>query len=262
MTDIAAMADLLHQSARRGQDIEPLTDSGPLDIETAYSIQNAVIEHRLADGERITGAKLGLTSRAKQAAMGVSEPLYGWLTDAMSQPLEAPLDLSPFIHPRAEPEIAFLLGRQLHGGGVSAADVMMATEAVAGAIEIIDSRYRDFRFTLPDAVADNASAAAYILGPLCAPGQTDLSLIGCALEVDGEVVDSAAGASLLGHPAESVASLANHLARSGRRLEAGWVVLAGGMTAPVPLAPGRHIAARYSRLGSARLACARTPDPS
>lgn len=256
MTDIPSLAERLYDADRRARAVDPLTDSGPIDVDTAYAIQGALLQRHVANGATVTGAKLGLTSRAKQQAMGVDEPLYAWLTDAMYHPADAPLDLGRFIHPRVEPEIAFVIGRRLAGPGVTLADVLSATEAVAGALEIIDSRYQDFRFTLADAVADNASSAAYVLGPVNRPVDTDLSLVGCALEVDGEVVDSAAGASLLGHPAEAVARLADNLGRRGLAIEPGWIVLAGGMTAPVPLAPGMTVAARYAGLGTARLQCA------
>lgn len=258
MTDVSELASRLYKAAIQAEAVPPLTDAESLEIDTAYDIQDALIARHVADGDAVIGAKLGLTSRAKQQAMGVNEPLYAWLTDAMYHPIDAPLDLSRFIHPRVEPEIAFVIGRRLAGPRVTVADVLAATDAVTGALEIIDSRYQDFRFTLPDAVADNASSAAFVLGPSTHPAAQDLSMIGCALEVDGAVVDSAAGAALLGHPAESVARLAGHLARSGRAIEPGWVVLAGGLTAPVPLRPGMTVTARYSTLGAARLHCAAT----
>lgn len=257
MTDIQALADVLHRAARDATEVDPWSDVDPnFDLQQAYRIQDEVVARRLAEGERIVGAKLGLTSRAKQQAMGVDQPLYAWLTDAMRHPVEVPLSLDRFVHPRVEPEIAFVMERSLAGPGVGVADVLDATRTVAGALEIIDSRYRDFRFTLPDAVADNASSAAFVLGPLQRPADFDLSLVGCVLEVNGQVVDSAAGAALLGHPAEAVAALANDLGRRGRAIEPGWVVLAGGLTAPVALSPGMSVAARFSRLGAARLLCA------
>jgi 2-oxo-3-hexenedioate decarboxylase len=258
--DVGSLAAQLEKAAAQGEPIPPLTDGQTIDIETAYAIQDALIERQIDNGETIIGAKLGLTSRAKQLAMGVDEPVYAWLTDAMYQPIDTPLDLSNFIHPRVEPEIAFVIGRRLAGPRVTVADVLSATDAVTGALEIIDSRYRDFRFTLADAVADNASSAAFVLGPLTHPGNQDLSLVGCSLEINGVTVDSAAGAALLGHPAECVARLAEHLARRDRAIEPGWVVLAGGMTAPVALAPGMTVAARYSTLGTTRLHCAGQPS--
>jgi 2-oxo-3-hexenedioate decarboxylase len=256
MTDISGLAARLDKAADQAEPIAPLTGENPLDIAVAYDIQDALIARHLARGATIIGAKLGLTSRAKQLAMGVNEPLYAWLTDAMYHPVDVPLDLNRFIHPRVEPEIAFLIGERLAAPHLTIADVLSATQAVTGALEIIDSRYRDFQFTLPDAVADNASSAAFVLGSWSNSGAEDLSMTGCALEIDGVVMDSAAGAALLGHPAESVAMLARHLAHSGRAIEPGWVVLAGGLTAPVKLTPGMTVTARYSTLGTARLHCA------
>ncbi|MFD1539800.1 2-keto-4-pentenoate hydratase [Nonomuraea guangzhouensis] len=256
MTDIEALADFLHTAARQVTEVDPWNHGAAgFDLATAYQVQDAVVARRVAEGERIVGAKLGLTSRAKQQAMGVHEPLYAWLTDAMNHPAEKPLQLDGFIHPRVEPEIAFVMAQPLKGPGVGVLDVLAATGAVAGALEIIDSRYRDFRFTLPDAVADNASSAAFVLGPLQHPADFDLSLVGCVLEVDGQAIDSAAGAALLGHPAEAVAALANDLGRRGISLEPGWVILAGGLTAPVALSPATSVVARFSRLGTVRLLC-------
>lgn len=248
---VRAWADRLLEAEERRTPIPPITDLEPdLPLVDAYAIQEEVLERRLARGERIVGAKVGLTSRAKQRQMGVAEPVYGWLTDAMLLPAEAPVALSELIHPRVEPEIVFLLGSPLEGPGVSAQEVLAATAAVCCGLEVLDSRFRDFRFTLPDVVADNTSAARFTLGPRRRPpSDLDLSLLGCLLENGPEVVATAAGAAVLGHPAEAVARLADHLASRGRRLEAGWIVLSGGLTDAVPLAEGGHVTATFAHLG-------------
>ncbi len=250
MTDHAKWADYLRLAEASAKAVAPITDTETaLGLADAYRIQDELIGWKLAHGERLIGAKIGLTSRAKQESMGVHEPVYAWLTDRMLVPLEAPLSLGSLIHPRAEPEIVFLLRRDLAGPGVSAQAVLDATSAVCCGLEIIDSRYIDFRFTLPDVVADNASAARFVLGPRRVLPDFDLALEGCLLEVDQEIVATAAGAAVLGHPAEAVAHLANALGARGRRLEAGWVVLAGGLTDAQPLAPGRQVDATFRRLG-------------
>jgi 2-oxo-3-hexenedioate decarboxylase len=158
---------------------------------------------------------------------------------------------SELIHPRAEPEIVFVMGAPLEGPGVTAASAMAAVDMVYGGLEIIDSRYRDFRFTLPDVVADNASSARFVIGPVGRrPEVLDLALEACLLEVDGSVVDSATGAAVQGHPAEALALAANDLGRRGLRIEEGWLVLTGGMTDAVFTRPGTSVAAHFTNLGS------------
>lgn len=249
--DIGKWADYLWGAERRNEAVRPITDAEPaLTTEDGYAIQDELLRRRLASGERLIGAKVGLTSRAKQREMGIDEPVYGWLTDAMALEADSPLQLSKGLHPRAEPEIVFILGKALAGPGVGVHDVLAATSAVCCGLEVIDSRFADFRFLLPDVVADNTSASRFVLGSIQVPPTgIDLSLTGCLFEENGVLVASAAGAAILGHPATAVAKLANFLGRRGRRLEAGWVVLSGGMTAARPLTPGSVLVATFARLG-------------
>jgi 2-oxo-3-hexenedioate decarboxylase len=167
-----------------------------------------------------------------------------------------PVDRSSLIHPRAEPEIAFLLGRDVTAPA-TVTSVLAATEAVFAAVDILDSRYDDFRFTLPDVIADNASGGRIVLGPQARrPDElVDLRLLGCVLRAGGEVVATAAGAAVSGHPAAAVAWLANRLGAQGKSLRAGMLVLSGGLTAPVPLEPGTAIAAEFDGLGSVEVYC-------
>jgi 2-oxo-3-hexenedioate decarboxylase len=230
----------------------PLTDEWrDLDLRVAYTIQDEMLCRRVERGEHVVGVKLGLTSRAKQKRMGISSPLVAWLTDAMTLPAGAPLSGGSLIHPRAEPELVFVMKERLSGPGVTAPRAMSAVGRVYGGIEIIDSRYRDFRFTLPDVVADNASAARYLIGSIgLAPEQLDLALEACLVEVDGVIVDSATGAAVQGHPAEALALAANTLAERGLAIEPGWIVLTGGMTDAVPVGPGAAVRVHFSHLGS------------
>jgi 2-oxo-3-hexenedioate decarboxylase len=232
----------------------PLTESWPeLDVATAYAIQDEALRLRRERGETLVGVKLGLTSRAKQQRMGIGEPLLGWLTDAMVLPAGQPVPR--LIHPRAEPELVFVLDRRLAGPGVTAATALAAVSHVYGGIEIIDSRYADYRFTLPDVVADNGSSASFSLGPVgLPPSSMDLSLEAALLEVDGQIVDTATGAAVQGHPAEALALAANALGARGLALEPGWLVLTGGLTDAVDLRPGSRVAAHFSHLGSVTLA--------
>ncbi|MDI1289796.1 MAG: fumarylacetoacetate hydrolase family protein, partial [bacterium] len=150
-----------------------------------------------------------------------------------------------------EPEIVFVLGKALQGPGVTASSALEAVSAVHAGVEIIDSRYADFRFTLPDVIADNASSAKFVVGPVSrAPRGLDLTIEATLLEVDGVIVDTATGAAVQGNPAEALALAANDLARRGLRLEAGWIVLTGGMTDAVFVEPGSTIAAHFTNLGS------------
>jgi 2-oxo-3-hexenedioate decarboxylase len=255
-TDIGKWAGYLLDAERRNEAVRPITDAEPeLTTEDGYAIQDEILRRRLASGERLVGAKVGLTSRAKQREMGIDEPVYGWLTDAMALEADSSLRLSSLLHPRVEPEIVFILGEALAGPGVGVHDVLAATSAICCGLEVIDSRFADFRFSLPDVVADNTSACRFVLGPVqVPPAGIDLSLTGCLFEENGALVATAAGAAILGHPANAVAKLANFLGRRGRRLEAGWVVLSGGMTAARPLTPGSDFTATFAHLGRVGIA--------
>lgn len=249
--DILKWSKYLDDAVTQRREVEAITKHQELDLEHAYAIQEAGLELRLARGERIVGAKLGLTSKAKQKQMNVDEPCYGWLTDAMQLPLETPAPLDQLIHARAEPELVFRMKSDLSGPGVTAHDVLDATAAVCGGLEVIDSRYEAFKFTLADVVADNTSAGRFVLANRrIGPDTQDLALLGCLFEVDGELVSTATGAALLGHPAEAVAQLANHLGRRGKKIEAGWTILAGGLCGAVHLHPGTHVVATYAHLGA------------
>jgi 2-oxo-3-hexenedioate decarboxylase len=243
-------AYLLDAEARR-QAVAPITDTEPgLSVDDGYAIQDALIARREAAGERVIGVKLGLTSRAKQQAMNVNEPCFAVLTDAMHLPAEQPVRLGELIHPRVEPEIVLYLAHDLAGPGVTAQDVLDAAAAVCCGLEVIDSRYADFKFTLADVVADNASSARFTLGTQRVdPRTVDLALAGCLLERDGDLVATAAGAAVLGHPAEAVARLSNWLGRRGRTLRAGWAVLSGGLTDAFALSDGSHVVATFGHLG-------------
>jgi len=250
-TPATAAAELLRAERDRA-DRGPLTDEWPdLDVPTAYVVQDEVLRQRQESGEQVVGVKLGLTSRAKQQRMGISSPLTAWLTDAMLLPPGDPVPLSRLIHPRAEPEIVFLLGRPLRGPGITPATAMAAIESISGGIEIIDSRFTDFRFTLPDVIADNSSGAAFAMGPVAvAPAGLDLTLEAVLLEVGGRVVDTATGAAIQGHPGAALAQAANSLGARDIGLEAGWIVLTGGMTDAVFLEPGVGTAAHFTSLGT------------
>jgi 2-keto-4-pentenoate hydratase len=217
----------------------------------AYEVQR--IQQDAAGG--LAGWKLGLTSRAKQAQVGLAEPIRGFLAAAAALDIGEPLRTAEHIQPRVEPEIAFVMGADLCGAHVTATQVLAATAGVAPALEVLDSRYQDYRFTMADVVADNASAGRFVLGSPVAVVGFDLRLVGVVLEHRGEVVATASGAAALDHPAAAVAWLVRSLAAGGGGLAAGDIVLSGGLTAAVPVRPGDTVVATVGRLGSVELAC-------
>jgi 2-oxo-3-hexenedioate decarboxylase len=251
MIDARAIADDLIEAERSRTPIPPFTSTQPyLAVGTAYEAQSLFVAHHLDGGESLIGAKLGLTSRVKRQALGIHQPLYGWLTSGMlAQPGEA-LPLDRLIAPRAEPEIAFLIGDGLEAPA-TVARVLAATEAVVAAIEIVDSRYCQ-RFRLPDSVADNAGGARVVLGSQARrPSELeDLRLIGCVFRSRGEVIGTAAGGAVMGHPAAAVAWLVNTLAAQGRHLAPGSIVLSGGLTNAAPLSRRGVLSAEFDGLGS------------
>jgi 2-oxo-3-hexenedioate decarboxylase len=253
--DIESVGDELLACEAERRDREPFTDDWPdLDLDTGYAIQDRNLAKRLARGEKLIGVKLGLTSRAKQQRMGVFFPFVAWLTDAMILPAGDPVPQSRLIHPRVEPEIVFVMRDRLEGPGVTCAQAMDAVESVWGGAEIIDSRYRDFRFKAGDVAADNASSGAFVTGPIgLPPSELDLTLEGVLVEVGGQILDSATGAAVQGHPGEALALAANDLARRGHAIEAGWIVLTGGMTDAVFCPPGSAIGIHFTNLGSVHL---------
>jgi 2-keto-4-pentenoate hydratase len=245
------MAERLIEAERRRTPIRPFTQAYPfLDADTAYKAQWHVVEHRLVGGEEVAGAKLGLTSRVKRDALGIDEPLYGWLTSGMLLAPGEPVPLAELIHPRAEPELAFLIGRPLEPPA-TVGTVLAATEAVLAAIEVMDSRYAT-RFRFADSVADNAGAARVVLGssPRRPADLVDLKLLGCVFRARGEVVGTAAAGAAMGHPAAAVAWLVNSLGSRGHYLQPGTVVLSGGLTASLPVQRGSVLSAEFDGLGS------------
>jgi 2-oxo-3-hexenedioate decarboxylase len=250
LVDARAIAARLVAAEDERAEIPPLSQGIELSIEDAYRVQNEVLLHKEGQGDPVIGGKLGLTSRAKQIDMGVDTPLYAFVTSSMLHDAATAVDLSTLIHPRVEPEIVFVLKEELSGPGITAGDVLDATASVCAGLEILDSRYQAFKFTLPDVVGDNASSALFVLGSEFVEPPGSLSLLGCVLEVNGRQVATAAGAAACGDPAQAVAWMANAAGRRGRSLKPGWLVLSGGLTATVPLRSGDCVTANFDRLGS------------
>ena len=252
---IAQLAEHLDNCQRNAQDTPKITDAHPdMDWDDAYAIQDAILARHLGRGARVIGLKAGLTSHAKMKQMGVTDPVFGFLVDEYVVSEGATVNVSELIHPKVEPEIAFVLKHALKGPGCHIGAVLAATEFVMPGIEVIDSRYRDFKFDLKSVVADNTSAARFVVGgQAIRPEQVDLRTVGVVLEKNGEPVALGAGAAVLGHPAAAIAMLANHLGRRGQEIPAGSLILSGGVTEAVAVNAGDNVTLRVQGMGSVGL---------
>ena len=240
--DHAAVARALRSARREGRTLETLLSADPgLSLADAYRIQDQVTALRLAAGERRAGWKLGYTSAVMRAQMGIEAPNFGPLTDAMLLGSPAVLPAGA-LQPRIEPEIGLRLGRRLTAP-CSVSDVLAACDAALACLEVVDSVWTGYRFTLEDNTADGSSAAWVVVGP---PLPLDgLASLPVALAVDGQVVERGAGAAASGHPAAGVVWLAEQLAARGQALEPGDLVITGGLTSARPLEPGHRIGASF-----------------
>ncbi len=249
MIPYAHIADALANAEVTRRPIAAIRSQAQLAVADAYGIQLHNVRRRTATGERIVGMKIGLTSKAMQALLGVEEPDYGHLLSAMR--VEDSMPASELIAPRIEPEIGVILERPLTGPGVTELDVLAATSSVVPALEIIDSRISAWDIALVDTIADNGSSARFVLGNRsAAPSGIDLRTLGVALEKNGHVVATGAGAAVLGAgPLLGVAWLANALAPFGISLSAGEVVLTGALCAAVAVEAGDAFVASFAELG-------------
>jgi 2-oxo-3-hexenedioate decarboxylase/2-keto-4-pentenoate hydratase len=232
--------------------ISPLTERyRGMDLTAAYAVQQVNLRRRLTAGAVLVGHKIGLTSKPMQDLLGVDEPDYGYILDNMVLPNNGTVDVTRFCAPRVEPEVAFLLRGPLRGPGVTVDDVRAATEAVAPALEIVDSRIADWKLTLPDTVADNASSGAVVLGDWV-PYSDDIDLPSAraSLWLNGVEIDSGLGSAVLGDPAVAVAWLANAVAGFGTQILPGQFVMAGSFTSATFVHPGDRAATTISGLGS------------
>lgn len=243
----------LHQSLISRLPIDPITDSESLfSIEDAYKIQMQMISHRINNGDRVVGKKIGLTSKIVMQMLGVDQPDFGHLLGSMAFNESNPISITNFIAPKAEAEVAFMLGRDLTGPGITAADVLRATEFVLPCFEIVDSRIKNWKIKIQDTIADNASSGAFVLGGVKRkPQDLDLALAGMVLEKNGEIIHTSTGASVQGSPVNSVIWLANTLGRLGISLHAGEIILSGSQSPLVPVIAGDFLRCSVGGLGSA-----------
>jgi len=252
-SEIDRYGDELYGALRERSTVKPLTDrEESITIADAYGISSRILERRLADGERVIGKKIGVTSAAVQHMLGVYQPDFGYLTDGMLALEGEPLAVSKkMIQPRAEGEIAFVLKRDLIGPGVTPTDVLRATDFVVPCFEIVDSRIEDWKIKIQDTVADNASCGYFLLGQdAVSPRAVDLSTCGMVFEKNGEVVATGAGAAALGaSPVNCVVWLANTLGALGTPLKAGEVILSGSLVPLQPAAKGDYMVVSIGGIG-------------
>ena len=246
---VEEFARRLDEAARLATAVPQFTGADSFDLDDAYAIQRASVARRVARGERPAGIKMGFTSRAKALQMGVADVICGRLTDAMLVEDGGRVRLDRYVHPRVEPEVAFLLKRGI-AGRLSPLQALDAVEAVAPALEIIDSRYENFRFSLTDVVADNSSSSSFVVGAWNRP-DADLANLGLVMSFDGRIEATGSTAAILGHPLRSLVAAARFAAERDFELAAGSIVLAGGATAASPLRAGLHVAVEIQCLGRA-----------
>ncbi len=249
---IAELAEHLENAELQAQDVKKITIEHPdMDWEDAYDIQWEIRRRKEARGTKVVGLKMGLTSYAKMSQMGVENPLYAFLADYFSVPDGGTVKTSELIHPKIEAEIAVVTNKELSGPGCTIAHVLDAISSVVPAVEIIDSRYENFNFDLKSVIADNASSSRFVTGGnVKRVEDVDMKTLGVVMEKNGQVVELGAGAAVLGHPAASVAMLANMLAERGEVIPAGTFIMTGGITAAVPVEAGDHVNVRFQDLGN------------
>jgi len=246
MPDLDLRSELLDHAARARVSLSPLAERHGLTLADAYAIQGRVVARRVARGARIVGLKMGFTSEAMRRQMNVSEPNIGWLTSDMAL-ASGELTVGDFIHPRLEPEVAVVLGRDLETD--DPVRVVEAVEAFAPAIEVVDSRFHDYKFQGLDNVADNSSSAAFVLGPWRKPA-IDVGALMVRLAIGGSLMEAGESSAVMGHPLKALGEGARIAAGLGRPLKAGMIVLTGGVTRAYPITAGQGARAEIAGLGN------------
>lgn len=249
---IAAAAAHLERAELERYEVTKLTDDYPeMTYKDAFDIQWEIRRRKEERGHKVVGLKMGLTSWAKMKQMGVEHPCYGFLVDYFTVPDGGEVKFDELIHPKIEAEVAFVTKKALKGPGITIADVLAATDFLLPAVEVIDSRYKDFKFDLKSVIADNSSSTRFLTGGQMARVEdVDLKNFGVVMEINGEVVATGAGAAVLGHPAASVAMLANMFGERGEEIPAGTFIMTGGITAAVSVNKGDNFSVRYQGLGT------------
>jgi 2-oxo-3-hexenedioate decarboxylase len=249
---IVSLAEHLENAELNVRDVTMITADHPdMDWDDAYAIQDEIKRRKEARGNKTVGLKAGLTSFAKMKQMGVETPVFGFVSDYMARLDGGDIKLSELIHPKVEAEICIVTKTALYGPGCNVAAVMAATDFVLPAVEIIDSRYRDFKFDLKSVIADNTSSSRFVIGGRSRElGELDLRTLGVVLEINGEIQSMAAGAAVLGNPLAAVAMMANHLSERGQHIPAGTFVMTGGVTEAILVKAGDSVSVRFQDLGT------------
>ena len=249
---ISALAEHLESAELQIKDVTKITDNHPdMDWDDAYAIQDEIRRRKESRGHRTAGLKCGLTSHAKMKQMGVSVPVFGFVSDYMAVAEGSEIKHSELIHPKVEAEICVVTKAPLRGPGCHVGAVLAAIDFVIPGVEIIDSRYRDFKFDLKSVIADNTSASRFVVGGRARNAdELDLRTLGVVMEKNGEIVAMAAGAAVMGHPAAAIAALANHLGERGQEIPADTFIMTGGVTEAIAVKPGDSINVRFQDLGT------------
>jgi 2-oxopent-4-enoate/cis-2-oxohex-4-enoate hydratase len=252
---IKQYGDELYEAWLSRSTVPPLLEREPeITIADAYKIQLRFVERRVQAGEKIIGKKIGVTSKPVQDFLGVYQPDFGQLTSGMVYQEGETIDLSKLIQPKAEAELAFMLKEDLIGPGITAMDVIRATDYVAPCFEIVDSRIKDWKIKIQDTVADNASCGVFVIGKTRGdPRKLDITLAGMVLEVNGELHSTGVGAAVQGSPVNAVAWLANTLGALGIPFRAGEVILSGSQSPLVQVVDGDELVCTVGGLGSCRV---------
>ena len=249
---ILSLAEHLENAELQVRDVTMITGDYPnMDWDDAYAIQDEIKRRKEGRGNKTVGLKAGLTSFAKMKQMGVETPVFGFVSDYMARPDGGEIKHSELIHPKVEAEICIVTKAPLKGPGCNVAAVMAATDFVIPAVEVIDSRYRDFKFDLKSVIADNTSSSRFVIGGRARRvDELDLRTLGVVLEINGEIKSMAAGAAVLGNPLAAVAMMANHLGERDQYIPSGSFIMTGGVTEALLVNPGDNVLVRFQDLGT------------
>lgn len=246
--EISEIATVLDKAAKEVNSTEQVSLKQTISLDAAYQIQAASIKKRLERGEKLLGYKLGFTSKEKMEQMGVHDIIWGRLTNAMHIEHGGTLDRKKFIHPRVEPEIAFRISKRIDKV-ISIEEVTNYFDAVAGALEVIDSRYKNFKFSLEDVVADNCSSAAFVLGDWL-DSSTSIQNLSIALKINNQDIKTGNSSAILGNPLESLVEISKMMVQYNETIEAGSIILAGAATAAVHINATDKIEGHFENLGT------------
>ncbi len=253
--EIRKLAQYLYNGEKNRQKVVKLTDEKApgLTIDEAYIVQKDLIKLREKEGHKIFAPKMGLTSRAKWEQMGVDSPIVGYIFEDMIEKDDT-VDFSKYIHPKLEPEIAIVLKNEMSGCELTIEDVLQNIDYILSCAEIIDSRYLDFDFTLPDVIADNTSAKGAIFGTKkISIENIEMELEKVVVKQNNNVVAEGQGSAVLGHPAEAIIELAKFLSKDGKNVPSGVPIMTGGLTSALLINPGDEIEISYSNLGTLKI---------